>query len=66
MDRINYPREVRARLSRSEASRSSQLAAEFELDALDLEDQYGVQFPRRHLLDRENPLNMFQRPGEFQ
>ena len=44
---------------------SAQTSLNFELFALDLEEKCGVQFPRRHIKDRENPLEMFERPGEF-
>ena len=44
---------------------SARDALHFEMFALELEEEYGVQFPRRHIKDRENPLEMFERPGEF-
>ena len=49
----------------SAAPRVGSSVRNFELDALALEEDFGVLFPRRHISDRENPLEMYDRPGEF-
>ena len=61
---INFPREVR-NLMNFAAPRVENEGRNFELDALALEEDFGLQFPRRHILDRENPLELYDRPGEF-
>ena len=71
MENVANINEVRAQnsrseaISRSDASRFEQFIREFELEALELEEEFGVEFPRRHLRDRGNPLEMFKRPGAF-
>ena len=67
MDVQNRMRTIRTmRTAAATDDESLQHSINFELEGLDLEEENGLQFPRRHIRDRENPLEMFQRPGEFQ
>ena len=65
--RINQFSELRRQMNllNSLAPRTNNFDRSFELDALELEEQFDIKFPRRHVRDRENPLDMFERPGEF-
>lgn len=63
---MNLAADARARMNASAPSAAQRSAWAFEMDALDLQEQFGVSFPKRLVRDRENPLEMFERPGEFQ